>query len=339
MIVLTRRHAIALAAPALLVARSAAAQIEKLAAEAASAGPVIWYESTPDDLARKVTTAFTARYPGTELRHVRDAGGNAMSARIIQETQGNVRTADVASNSASIFWPLAQRDLLESVDWPALGAPPAMAPTPYSLLATAAVYVILANTQLVPETDMPKTWDALLDPKWKGKLGTWQRTEAFVSLAALWGPDRVAAYLEHLGAQNPFLFPSTFPLAQQVGAGEVSVGLGIYHSAQPAIKRGAPIRFLVPEPAPISSLYSFIPRAGKNRAGGKLFALWLTTEEGAMAYEAATGRGNPLVPATETARLLAGHTTCEQKPGDAEATLKLIERYDAILRQGGRDKG
>jgi len=335
---ITRRAAIrtaALATPGLLLGRSALA--DALAQEAAGLGPVIWYESTPDELANRVGAVFQKRYPKVQIRHVRDTGGNAMSARIIQESQGDARTADIGTNSPSIFWPLVQRDLLEQVDWAALGAAPRMAPTPYSLLTTASVYVMLANTQLVSEADRPTGWDALLDPRWKGKLGTWQRTEAFVSLAAAWGANRVATYLERLSAQQPFLFPSTFPLAQQIAAGEVSVGLGIYHSAQPAILRGAPIRFAVPEPAPISSLYSFIPKGGRNRPGGRLFALWLATEEGALAYEAATSRGNPLVAATRTAQLLAGHTVAEQRPDDADATLKLIERYDAILRQGGRD--
>ncbi len=330
------RRTMLLAAPALLLGRSARAQVDALATEAAGLGPVIWYESTPSDLANQVAAAFGRRYPRIALRHVRDSGGNAMSARIIQESQGGARTADVATNSASVFWPLAQRGLLEGADWAALGATPSMAPTPYSLLATASVFVLLSNTKLVPEAEAPAGWDALLEPRWRGRIGVWQRTEPFVSLAALWGPERVADYLGRLSAQLPFLFPSTFPLAQQVAAGEVAAGVGIYHAALPAISRGAPLRYLVPEPAPISSLYSFMPKAGRNRPGGKLFSLWLATEEGALAYEAATGRGNPLIAATRTAQLLAGHTSVEQKPEDADATLPLIERYDAILRQTGQ---
>ena len=159
---------------------------------------------------------------------------------------------------------------------------PGWRPPPYSLLTTASTFVFLANTDLVPEADTPRTWEALLDPRWKGKFGTWVRAEGFVSLAANWGPDRVTEYIRKLDEQQPFLFPSTFPLAQQVGAGEVAVAFGIYHAAQPAITRGAPIRVTVPEPAPLSSLFSFIPSAGRNKPGGTLLALWLATPDGTV---------------------------------------------------------
>lgn len=344
----TRRHLL-LAAPLLAgaaVAGKASAQgqpappapsgaADALAAQAAGLGPVIWYESSPPDQSEKVVAAFRRRYPGVQVRHVRDTGGNAMSARIIQESQANARTADIGTNSASIVWPLVRRDLVESVDWAALGADPRLAPTPYTLLTTAATYVLLSNTQQVTEADAPKTWDALLDPRWRGKIGVWVRTEPFVSLAAAWGADRTAEYLQRLAAQQPLLFPSAFPLAQQLAAGEVAVAVGTLHATQPALARGAPIRLVVADPVPISSLFSFVTRTGRNRPGGQLLALWLATDEGAKAYEDATGRGNPLVAGTRTAQLLQGRTITEQRPEDADTTLALVERYNAILAQGG----
>ena len=337
---MTRRGSLALLATLAMTSLAAAqAPTDGLAAEAAKLGEVIWYESSPDAQADKILAAFHKRYPGVKARHIRDTGGNAMSSRIIQEMQGNAQTADIGTNSASVFWPLVQRGLLEKVDWQALGADAKLAPTPYSLLTTASVYVILSNTAAVTEADAPKNWDALLDPKWRGKLGTWFRSEGLVSLASAWGPERITEYVGKLAQQQPFLFPSTFPLAQQVGAGEVVVGLGIYHSAQPAIARGAPLRTLVPEPAPISSLYSFIPSAGRNKPGGKLLALWLASPEGAKAYEDATSRGNPLIASTKTAQLLAGHTIAEYTPDQADTALALLQKYNTMLADGAKSAG
>ena len=103
------------------------------------------------------------------------------------------------------------------------------------------------------------------------------------------------------------LLPSTFPLAQQVAAGEILVGLRtLITSAQPPIRRGAPIKVVVPEPAPISTLYSLVPAKAKNPSGGALLAIWLATPEGAKAYEDATDRGNPFIAGTKTDALLRG---------------------------------
>lgn len=311
------------------------AALDRLAAPAARAGSIIWYESSPRDQIDRVVAAFARRFPNTRLEHVRDTGGNAMAGRVIQEVQGNARTCDIGTNSASVIWPLVGRNLVERVDWAASGADTKLAPTPFTLLTTASTYVILSNSRMVSDADAPKNWDDLADPRWRDKLGTWIRAEGLVSLAANWGEDRVARYIERLNAQKPFLFKSTFPLAQQLAAGEVAVALGIHHTAQPPIRRGAPIRVTVPDPAAISSLFSFVPSAARNKEGGQLLALWLATPEGARVYEEATGRGNYLIEGTDTSRLLANRTIAEFTPDRTETMLPILTRFNRMLAEGG----
>lgn len=309
--------------------------LNQLAAAAARAGSILWYESSPRDQIDRVIAAFTQRFPAVRLEHVRDTGGNAMAGRIIQEVQGNTRTCDIGTNSASVIWQLVGRNMVERVDWAARGPDARLAPTPFTLLTTASTYVILSNSRMVSDADAPRTWEDLANPRWREKFGTWIRSEGLTSLAAVWGEERVARYIEQLNAQRPFLFKSTFPLAQQLAAGEVAVALGIYHTAQPPIRRGAPIRVTVPDPAAISSLFSFLPTAGRNKDGGLLLALWLATPGGAQAYEQATGRGNYLIEGTETARLLAGRTVAEFTPDQTERMLPILTRFNNMLQNGG----
>lgn len=311
------------------------AALDRLAASAARAGSIIWYESSPRDQIDRVIAAFARRFANVRLEHVRDTGGNAMAGRVIQEVQGNTRTCDVGTNSASVIWQLVGRDMVERIDWASSGADPRLAPTPFTLLTTASTYVILSNSRMVSDADAPKNWDDLADPRWRDKLGTWIRGEGLVSLAANWGEDRVARYIDRLNAQRPFLFKSTFPLAQQLAAGEVAVALGIHHTAQPPIRRGAPIRVSVPDPAAISSLFSFVPAAARNKDGGRLLALWLATQAGARAYEEATGRGNYLIDGTDTARLLANRTIAEFTPDQTERMLPILARFNRMLAEGG----
>src|SRR5258706_15698433 len=88
----------------------------KLAAEAAKVGNIIWYESSPDDAAEKIAAAFTKRFPNLKLEHVRDTGGNSIGGRIVQESQGDPRTADVATSGAAIMMPLKERGLMKEID-------------------------------------------------------------------------------------------------------------------------------------------------------------------------------------------------------------------------------
>ena len=123
--------------------------------------------------------------------------------------------------------------------------PSAVRPNPMpGVVTTSVVYVIVYNTALVKEADAPKTWDDLLNPRWDGKIGMWVRGEGQSDLAAIWGIDKVVDYVRKMNQLHPVLLPSTFPLAQQVAAGEILVGLGLNHSAQVPLRRGAPLKIV-----------------------------------------------------------------------------------------------
>jgi iron(III) transport system substrate-binding protein len=330
----------AFCACAILLSLAAAARsaetddaMAKLAAEAAKVGNIIWYESSPDDAADKIAALFHKRFPNLKLEHVRDTGGNSIGGRIVQESQGDARTADVATSGAAIMMPLKERTLMKEIDWRAYGLSAELAPTSFGVVTTSVVYVIVYNTSLVKEADAPKSWNDLLDPRWDGKIGIWVRGEGQGALAASWGVDKVVDYVRKMNAHHPVLLPSTFPLAQQVAAGEILVGFGLNHSAQIPIRRGAPIKVVVADPAPISTLYSFVPVKAKNPSGGALLALWLATPEGAKAYEDATDRGNPFIKSTKTYALLHGHPvsqfTVEQAPREAEVVQRINKMIES----------
>lgn len=312
-----------------------AAKLDGLAAAAAKAGgTIIWYESSPDDQAAKIISGFQKRFPGLKLDHVRDTGGNSIGARIVQESQSGVRTGDLATTGSSIVQPLIERNLLRKIDWAADGLDAKMAPSPYAVRTTAVVYVILYNSSLVTEAQAPKNWLDLLDPRWDGKIGIWVRGEGQGALAAAWGEDKVIDYVKKMNARHPVLLKSTFPLAQQVAAGEILVGFSLYHSAQPPIRRGAPIKIVVPEPVPTETLYSIVPVKAGNPAGGELLAVWLATPEGGKVYEDATDRGNPLLPNTKTHALLAGHTVAEFPAAQAGKEAAIVERLNKLIESG-----
>jgi iron(III) transport system substrate-binding protein len=320
---------------AALSAPASAAEIDdamaRLAAEAGKVGNIIWYESSPDDAADKIAAAFHKRFPGLKLEHVRDTGGNSIGGRIVQESQGDTRTADVATSGAAITMPLRERKLMKELDWRGFGLSAELAPTPFGVVTTSVVYVIVYNTALVKEADAPKTWNDLLEPRWDGKIGIWIRGEGQGALAATWGVDKVTDYVRKMNARHPVLLPSTFPLAQQVAAGEILVGFGLNHSAQIPIRRGAPIKVVVADPAPISTLYSFVPAKAKNPSGGALLAIWLATPEGAKAYEDATDRGNPFIASTKTYALLKGHPVSQFTVEQALQEAEVVQRINKMI--------
>lgn len=316
-------------------AAAASGPIDDLVKAAAGKPPVTWYESSPSEQIDKVLAAFNAKYPSVKVRHTRLVGGNELAVRSVQEMQARGYTGDLLTGGADHTSQLKGRGYLETVDWAALGVPKAYSPSPFLVSTTASVYVVLWNTRKVRDEDAPRTWEEVLDPKWTNRMGSWVRASAFAQLAATQGPDTARKQLERYVALKPMLFKSTFPLAQAVGAGEVDVAIGFYHAALPPINAGAPMKMRALDVVPMHLIYSGVSKNARNPEGARVLLAWLATDEGAVAYENATGRGNPLVAKTKTAQLIAGKKVSEWPPDKAEALGALNEHYNKILESVG----
>jgi ABC-type Fe3+ transport system substrate-binding protein len=324
------------AGAALATAGSLPAQdLSRLAAAAEKEGALVWYESSPPDQADKVIAAFNKRFPGIKVRYDRIVGGNDLPRRIVQESQAGGPTADVALGGGDHTWQLAARGFTQDVNWDEIGIPKPLQASKFAVISAASIYVLVWNTKKVPDAEVPRTWEALLDPKWKGRLGTWVRAGGFGQLAYVWGADKSKEYLARLIDQKPFLFKSTFPLAQAVAAGEVDMGIGFYHTSQPPIKAGAPIRIAAIDPVPISTIYGFVPKNAKNVNAAKLFLAWLSTPEGARMYEDGTDRGNHLIEGTRARAFVTGKKISEFPPAETERFSAIVRELDQMLERSG----
>lgn len=309
--------------------------MERLAKGAVANGQQItWYESSPEDQIAKVLKGFAQEYPDVKVRYVRLVGGNELASRVIQEEQASGKSADLLTGGPDHLWQLQNRGLLKDLSAENLGLPEKLLPASYAVPTTASVYVQIWNTGLVKEAEVPTTWDGLIDPKWNGKIGSWVRAAAFAQLASTWGEEKAEAELRKLVSMKPYLFKSTFPLAQGVASGEVDIAIGFYHSMQPVLSAGAPVDFRLLDPTPMHTISTSVAKSSVNPDAAMLLALWLMTDEGAKIYESATSRGNPLVASTETYKMLQGKEVAEWSFDDTEKLAELNEKYNAILADG-----
>lgn len=328
------------AAAGLLLAGQAAYadSVQELAATAAKKGPVIWYESSPPEPMLKLAAEFNKRYPDIKIQYVRITGGGGIAARVIQESGAGAATASFMLSDVQQVIPLHQRGLLLARDWKPLGVDQALVRTPYAISATAALGLVVWNKNRVKESELPKTWDGLLDSRWSGKIGTWVRAPTLATLAKATSEQHMREYTQKLIALKPMTYPSTYQLAQQVGAGEVDIGIGLYHSALPVIKSGAPIEIAFLDPTPVNMLYGAVINKGGNPEGAQVLLAWLSTTEGAKAYETFVGRGNPLVKGTETAERVGNRKLVEFTFEESPILERLDEDLTRMLKSAGQTR-
>ncbi|HEY8694959.1 MAG TPA: ABC transporter substrate-binding protein [Chloroflexota bacterium] len=311
-----------------------AESLETVKAAAAKEGKLLWYDTITQEQGDKIIKQFQQAYPAIkDARFLEVTSGNRV-ARITQESRAGGPTTDVDFENAATTAGYYKDGFVIDVDWKGLGiqGPPQMTPTSYMVAEIAAFRGSLYNTQKVKEADAPKTYEDLIDPKWTNRMGLWARAAAFTGLWQTWGEDKLVSYIKSLAKLKPRLYDSNFTIAQAIGAGEVDVSYTDYHTTLPTVQKGAPVKWVTIDPVPLDPLYGYVLKYGSNHNAGKLLLSWLASPEGARAYEAVAGRGNPFVQGSETQKLLAGHTLSSV---DVNTMLQQAAHFNQLEKQFG----
>ena len=264
-----RRLVIPLLLLTLVFAGPAAAAEDPRLPAARKEGKVVWYTSLALTSAEKVAKLFEAAYPGVKVE-VHRTGSQRILQRMMQELSSNIKNVDVVHTSdAGHYVLLKEKNLLmrytpAGVDGFAAGFKDKDG-FHYGLRAT--VNVIAYNTKAVPAAEAPRTWNDLLDPKWRGKLVTAHPGYSGViathvlALVHLHGWD----YFKALAQNKPMLVQSAVDPSGVVASGErpVAVDGGEYTFYQTR-KKGNPIEIVYPkEGVPLvvspSAITSFAP--------------------------------------------------------------------------------
>lgn len=143
-------------------------------------------------------------------------------------------------------------------------------------------YVTAYNTRLVAARALPKTYDDLLDPNWKGKLmmeGT--KAEWFAGMLQILGQERGLNYMRALAKQQPSLREGHELLAQLVAAGEGVFDINIPAASVERMKeRGAPIDWTALGPVPSTMVGAGVAAQAPHPSAARIFLDFLLSREG-----------------------------------------------------------
>jgi iron(III) transport system substrate-binding protein len=174
------------------------------------------------------------------------AGSEAVLNRALQEARAGRHTVDIVETNGPELESLSREQILQLVKSPyhADLIAPAIRPHGEWVGTRLNVFVQAYNTKLVKKEELPKTWDDLTDPRWKGRLGIEQEDSDW--LAGIYGEigeERASKVFRQITAANGVSVRKGHTLLTQlVASGEVPLALTVYnYKAEQLRREGAPI--------------------------------------------------------------------------------------------------
>ena len=280
-----------LGAAAIIPSREASAQDlspheRDLHAAAQREGELTWYTGQMQaEPSEAIGRAFGERYPGVKVNVVRSTSQVAFQ-RLSQDMRARVQQCDVFSSTDVSHLGFLKREgrLLEYRPRNAEGLLPVVRqagdPDGQFHVTYLALYMLGRRTDRVTEAEAPKSWQDILDPKWKdqisvghpgfsGAIGTWG-----VLMRKMYGED----YFKALERNKPQIGRSAADPVTVLNAGERTIGAGMPSpTTLLSISRGNPLALIYPSdgtlmvPAPTGVI-----RSSERPNAAKLFMEFMT---------------------------------------------------------------
>ncbi len=318
----------------LSIANVRAGSDAKIIEAAKKEGAISYYTTMTLSQSKKVVDAFQKKYPFITPELFR-GGGDEVLNRIQNEARGGLYAWDVVSTRGDSVLTFEQSKLItpyrspesrfidkDMVDddgyWTAYYVNP---------------YVLGYNTRMVTKDEAPKTYEQLLDPKWKGKKISIDDS-AYGFLAGLiraWGKEKAGDYFRKLAAQDPVVQRGNTNRVQLTMAGEYYLIIAYAPTIQRETSKQHPIDWVPLEPVPVQVNPMMLAAKAPHPNAGKLFIDFLQSKQGQKMLV-----GFRRIPVREDVepdppRLFRGYKRIVEHPEDYKNFNKTVRLYQDIF--------
>ena len=253
-----------------------------------ASGKVMLYSSMQEDQLVAIKEGFEKKYPGITMEYY-FAGTSKVVTKISTEAQAGHVDADVIwVGDAADYVSFKENNILQPYTSPELDGGAIdkayVDPEGYYTAGRLVGVGIAYNNALVTPEEAPKTWNDLLDPKWKdqvvmsdpGTAGTTKYWMNAIMCSDKYGTD----YMQKLHDNGCLLESGTTATHNQLAASAYKVGVCLDYVSANLIKDGSPITFLYPEETVSIASPIGLVKDCNNEANGKLLYDFILSKEG-----------------------------------------------------------
>jgi iron(III) transport system substrate-binding protein len=243
---------------------------------------LVLYASLTTEEANVLLPKFEARYPFLKVQFVR-SGSERLLTRVLAEARAKKSFADVVQTVEFSMHTLKVRGILGRYQ-PAEGAvyPKEFKEEDYWTSFYYHPYVVAYNKKLLPQTNVPKTYQDLLSPAWKGKMmmeGT--KVDWFAGMLQIMGTENGMQFMRGLAKQEILQRTGHSLIAQLVAAGEAVFDINIPVASVNRLRdAGAPIDWVALGPVPAIMVGAGITAQPLHPHAARLYIDFILSKEG-----------------------------------------------------------
>ena len=256
---------------------------EAMIAKAKEEKTLVYYSTTDIRDGTAMVHAFQKKYPFVEPKLFR-LGSTQIVIKVLQEHRGGVHLFDVLSATSFQFYEIFKEDLFQKYDSPERRAflDDFKDKDGYWASAYHNASVMAYNTGLLKPAELPKSYDDLLESKWKGKMLMDNReTEWYASMIQVLGREKTVKLMRGLAKQDLSFRNGRTLITQVLASGEAPLAVNNYdHLVQSAKKRGAPVESIPATPVISRVTPIALGKYAPHPNIGRLFIDFSLSEEG-----------------------------------------------------------
>ncbi len=246
-------------------------------------GKLLWYTALNINDATMLTKRFEQLYPFIKTETLR-LGGRELVTKILMEANTRVFRADVIESVSIDGHILKKKGLLEKYISPEASAYPASVKDPDGTWTSFFIntHVLVHNTNLVKKDEVPRTYEELINPKWKGKIVI--RDDDFPTFGMMlrvMGKEKGLDFMRRLAAQGVELRSGSTLAIQDISAGAAPLGMNLYGTRVEELKKKqapidwTPMEFVIVSIEPLS-----VAAKAPHPNAARLFVDFLLSKEG-----------------------------------------------------------
>jgi len=257
---------------------------QELYPKAKQEGNLVVYSVWDVEHLRVITDAFMKRYPGIKATYWQGRNPEIVT-RVLTEFQGGQASFDVvlSDNAPPVIRAAGGIMPYETVQKDVLYLHDATLPT-----VSLQIQALAFNTRKMKPADLPKSWEEVANPKYKGMIALDDPMRAgplssmLSGLKTQWNDDaRFNNFLKGLKALNVPVHKSTSAMFRLVISGEYNICMpALLHDVMEEMHKGTPISYVKTVPPVVFPRQAGIYVKAPNPNAGKLFAEWLISDEG-----------------------------------------------------------